>query len=212
MDPAHPCGPSDAVDPVQANRTGSFCEIINMTTVDENGQALMYGAERIEYLKKVHDEDVAAGMAPQHPVIQLEVIKADELMEILNMSTVEDLAHVADYDESQASTVELDFDPDTAAAAPDPSPESRRHNRRLLRIGGFGGGGFHGGIRGGGLGRMGMRGGMGAGGLRFGAGRLAGRGRGGLSGVNQVLAAGYYGRGAGRGQRTYFNDPGFGGR
>lgn len=67
------CGPSDAADPEMANKTGSFCEVLNLTTTSESGAMLVWGAEKLEYLQVAYDEAVAAGETPQVPVLNLEV-------------------------------------------------------------------------------------------------------------------------------------------
>jgi len=71
-DPGHPCGPSDATDPVMANKTGAFCELLNMTTATESGEMLVWGAEKLEYLEMAYDDALAAGETPQVPIIHLE--------------------------------------------------------------------------------------------------------------------------------------------
>lgn len=186
-----------------ANKTGAFCEILNMTTTTENGEILVYGGEKLEFLQRVYDEAVAAGETPQDPVIHLEVVEATELMDILNMTTTEELAMLADYDMQS-------YEEDAAAApstAPLASPETRRHSRRqLLRLG------MHGGMAGGGLRRGNMGRGIGRGvgggfGRYGGVGSNFGRRNVGM-GANQILASNFYGS-QGRsmgGQSAYFID------
>ena len=209
-DPSHPCGPSDAADPEMANKTGAFCEILNMTTTTEEGEVLIHGFEKLEFLEAAYEETVAAGETPQVPVIHLEVVEAEELMNILGLNTTEEMAMLADFD------YELED-----AEAPGPAPiittttvsegdddddeETPEARRRLLRAGG------HGGFRGGGLRRGGgMRNGRGVGNARRGGlGPGSHRNRG--MEINQVLGNAYYGNKGHKnhgGQIAYYNNPG----
>ena len=119
---AHPCGPSDAADPEMANRTGAFCEIVNMTTTSEEGEVLIYGFEKLEFLEAAHEEAIAAGETPQVPVLQLEVVEAEHLMEILGLNTTEEMAMLADYDYELLEEEEEEEEEGADAEAPGPAP------------------------------------------------------------------------------------------
>ena len=84
-DDAHPCGASDASDPAAALASGFFCELLNATTTTTHGEVLVYGKEKIEFLEQTHAEDLAAGLTPQLPVLHLEIVEIEDLLEGLDL-------------------------------------------------------------------------------------------------------------------------------
>ena len=201
----HPCGASDASDPAIAQASGFFCELLNATTTTTHGEVLVYGAEKIEFLEQAHAEDLAAGLVPQLPVLHLEIVEIEDLLESLDFD-------YEDYDFGLGPASAPEASAPVGAPGPEgsPGPESspgpalapegsrRRVARRLLRIGGRGGrgGGFRGGI--GGVGRF--RGGIG--GMR--GGMRGRRGVGNNLATQMVLRSSYYGNPATSGQIAYY--------
>ena len=84
-DDEHPCGASDASDPAAALASGFFCELLNATTTTTHGEVLVYGKEKIEFLEQTHAEDLAAGLTPQLPVLHLEIVEIEDLLEGLDL-------------------------------------------------------------------------------------------------------------------------------
>lgn len=220
----HPCGVDDATDPALAASSGAFCEVVGLGhDSTPHGELLAHGKVRVESVARAHEDALAEGRAPEVPVLHVEIVDAEAFAEAADLAEETLLSYEDDPIELERRIAE---DEGVEAFAPGPAPEEDAtaadlipaegasapsaasaptgsfNARRLLRIGGIGGG-----IRG-----AGMRAGIG-GVRRFGGG--VGYGRAGLGrrnrsmATNQVLAASYYGRrgGAGR-QRAYFNDPG----
>ena len=189
-DDEHPCGASDASDPAAALASGFFCELLNATTTTTHGEVLVYGKEKIEFLEQTHAEDLAAGLTPQLPVLHLEIVEIEDLLEGLDLD-------YEDYDFGIGPAAAPETSGPVGSPSPALAPEGsrRRVARRLLRIGGIGRGGFRGGV--GGIGRFGgMRVGMG--------GRFGRRGVGNNLAMQQVLRSSYYGNPGTSGQIAYY--------
>ena len=176
-DDEHPCGASDASDPAA-------------TTTTTHGEVLVYGKEKIEFLEQTHAEDLAAGLTPQLPVLHLEIVEIEDLLEGLDLD-------YEDYDFGIGPAAAPETSGPVGSPSPALAPEGsrRRVARRLLRIGGIGRGGFRGGV-----GRFGGR----FGGMRVGMGRRGRRGVGNNLATQQVLRSSYYGNPGTSGQIAYY--------
>jgi len=153
----------------------------------------VYGKEKLEFLEQTYAEDLAAGLTPQIPVLHLEIVEIEDLLEGLDLD-------YEDYDFGIGPSAAPETSGPVGSPSPALAPEGsrRRVARRLLRIGGIGGigrGGFRGGV--GGIGRFGgMRVGMG--------GRFGRRGIGNNLATQQVLRSSYYGNPGTSGQIAYY--------
>ena len=190
----HPCGPEDASDLA----TGPFCEAISLeheSTAD--GELLMHGSFVVESVKNSYATNQAAY---EIPTIHLELVDTKSFQALLasdvdaddvaiqNALATGDLRElddalqmrVDDADDADGAGVEVRLDEDDDDGTnvdDDDTDDDPGGTRKLLRIGGFGGG-----IRGGG-----MRGGIGGVGGRFGGIGGLGQGVGGRRGRNMAV-------------------------
>ena len=123
-DDAHPCGASDASDPAAALASGFFCELLNATTTTTHGEVLVYGKEKIEFLEQTHAEDLAAGLTPQLPVLHLEIVEIEDLLEGLNLD-------YEDYDFGIGPSAAPETSGPVGSPSPALAPEGSR--RRVAR-------------------------------------------------------------------------------